>query len=106
MNPRQQKGLEIATGYRIRESGKGFLVPSQSGQGTYLVTLKEAIATCTCPDFEIRRQRCKHIYAVEYSLTREEQPDGATVVTRTTRVTYRQNWPVYNAARPTSANIF
>jgi transposase len=99
MNPRQQKGLEIATGYRIRESAKGFLVPSQSGQGTYLVTLKEATATCTCPDFELRRQRCKHIYAVEYSLTREQQPDGATVVTQTTRVTYRQNWPVYNAVQ-------
>jgi transposase len=99
MNPRQQKGLEIATGYRIRESAKGFLVPSQSGPGTYLVTLKEAVATCTCPDFELRRQRCKHIYAVEYTLTRQQQPDGATVVTRTTRVTYRQDWPVYNAAQ-------
>jgi transposase len=99
MNPRQQKGLEIATGYRIRESAKGFLVPSQSGQGTYLVTLREAAASCTCPDFELRRQRCKHIYAVEYTLTREQQPDGATVLTRTTRITYRQDWPVYNAAQ-------
>jgi transposase len=99
MNPRQQKGLEIATGYRIRESAKGFIVPSQSGQGTYTVTLRETTATCTCPDFELRRQRCKHIYAVEYTLTREQQPDGATVVTRTTRVTYRQNWPVYNAVQ-------
>jgi len=99
MNPRQQKGLEIATGDRIRESAKGFIVPSQSGQGTYLVTLTEAAATCTCPDFELRHQRCKHIYAVEYTLTRQEQPDGATVVTQTTRVTYRQDWPVYNAAQ-------
>jgi SWIM zinc finger len=99
MNPRQQKGLEIATGYCIRESAKGFIVPSQSGQGTYLVTLKEAAETCTCPDFELRRQRCKHIYAVENTLTRQQQPDGATVVTRTTRVTYRQDWPVYNAAQ-------
>jgi transposase len=99
VNPRQQKGVEIATGYRIQESAKGFIVPSQSGQGSYLVTLKEAAATCTCPDFELRRQRCKHIYAVEYSLTRQQQPDGSTVVTRTTRVTYRQDWPVYNAAQ-------
>ena len=40
MNPRQQKELEIATGYRIRESAKGFLVPYQSGQGAYVVTFK------------------------------------------------------------------
>jgi hypothetical protein len=99
LNPRQQKGLEIAIGCRIQESPKGFIVPSQSGQGSYLVTLKEAAATYTCPDFELRRQRCKHIYAVEYTLTREQQPDGATVVTQTTRVTYRQDWPLYNAAQ-------
>ena len=99
MHPRQQKGLEIASGYRIRESAKGFLVPSQSGQGTYIVTLRETAATCTCPDFALRRQRYKHIYAVEYTLTREQQPDGATVVTQTTRLTYRQNWPVYNAVQ-------
>jgi transposase len=99
MNPRQQKGLEIARGYRIQKSKKGFMVPSQSGQGAYLVTLNGATSTCTCPDFEIRQQQCKHIYAVEYTLTREHQPDGATVVTQTTRVTYRQDWPVYNAAQ-------
>jgi hypothetical protein len=99
MNPRQQKGLEIATGYRIKESAKGFMVPSQSGQGPYLVTLNETAASCTCPDFELRHQRRKHIYAVEYTLTREQQPDGTTVLTRTTRATYRQDWPVYNAAQ-------
>jgi hypothetical protein len=31
------KELEIARGYRIQKSAKGFIVPSQSGQGTYLV---------------------------------------------------------------------
>src|SRR5919205_747034 len=99
MNPRQQNGLAIARGYSIRESAKGFIVPSQSGQGTYLVTLKEASATCTCPDFELRHQRCKHIYAAEFTLTREHQADGATVVTHPPRVPYRQDWPVYKAAQ-------
>ena len=84
MNPRQQRGVEIARGYRIEKSAKGFMVPSQSGPGTYLVTRNGETSTCTCPDFEIRRQRCKHIYAVEYTLTREQHPEGATVVTQTT----------------------
>jgi transposase len=74
--------------------------------GTYLVTLNETDATCTCQDFEMRRRRCKHIYAVEHTLTREQQPDGATVVTRTTRVTYRQNWPVYNAVQTNERGHF
>jgi hypothetical protein len=99
VNPRQQKGFEIAPGDRMQESTKGFIVPSPSGQGTDLVTIDAAAATCTCPDFELRHQRCKHLYAVEDSLTRAQQPDGATVVTRTTRITYRQDWPVYNAAQ-------
>jgi hypothetical protein len=99
MNPRQQKGLDIATGYRVRESAKGFMLPSQSGQGIYLLSIQRADATCTCPDFELGHQRCKHIYAVEYSLTREQQLNGATVVTQTTHVTYWQDWPVYNAVQ-------
>jgi transposase len=84
--------------FRIRQNQARRPKISLSGQ-LCLVTLKEAAATCTCPDFELRRQRCKHIYAVEYTLTREQQPDGATAVTQTTRITYRQDWPVYNAAQ-------
>jgi transposase len=43
--------------------------------------------------------KCKHIYAVEYSVRRETRPDGTTTVTKTVRVTYGQNWPAYNAAQ-------
>jgi len=46
--------------------------------------------------------RCKHIFAVEYTIEREQTSDGASVVTETvkvTRKTYRQNWPAYNAAQ-------
>jgi transposase len=57
---------------------------------------------CTCPDYEFRNARCKHIVAVEYVLMREQTPDGRTVVTETikvTRKTYSQDWKAYNAAQ-------
>jgi hypothetical protein len=58
--------------------------------------------TCTCPDFEIRRKRCKHVFAVEFCRAVETAPDGSQVVTESvklTRKTYTENWPAYNAAQ-------
>ena len=48
---------------------KGFwLVPSQSSQGRYRV-LDGDHPTCSCPDYENRGEKCKHIFAVEYIVT-------------------------------------
>ena len=54
---------------------------------------------CSCPDFELRGQTCKHGYAVEFVIRRETAPDGTVTETRAARVTYAQNWPAYNAAQ-------
>ncbi|MDQ3692286.1 MAG: transposase [Chloroflexota bacterium] len=81
-------------------------MPSQSGKGTYRVKLGAPHPTCTCPDHQVRRVKCKRIRAVEISLRREERPDGTTVVTKTTRVTYKQNWPAYNKAQTLETERF
>lgn len=100
MDARQQRGLEIAATVRLRRKGSAWMVPSQTGNGDiYTVDLKGDDSTCSCPDHETRRVKCKHIYAVEFSSRRETLPDGTTSVTNTMRVTYRQNWPAYNAAQ-------
>lgn len=99
MDAREQKGLEIAALSKIAKAQNGYLVPSQSSKGTYVVNLDGAGSSCTCPDFEARRLPCKHIYAVEFTIRREERPDGTTIVTKTMRVTYGQNWPAYNEAQ-------
>src|SRR6185503_11582811 len=100
MDARQEKGLILAKGAR-QIAGSTWTVPSQSNEtGAYLVDAEKA--TCTCPDFELRRQRCKHLFAVEFSRTVETKPDGTQVVTesvKVTRKTYTQNWPAYNAAQ-------
>lgn len=110
MNPRQQKGLQIATTLRIVQKSDGWFVPSQTLSGRYTVTRGDDGFTCTCPDFELRHMRCKHGYAVEFYLKRETttSPDGAITVTETraARVTYPQNWPAYNAAQCAEKELF
>src|SRR5947207_177052 len=65
---------------------------------------------CTCPDFELRRDFCKHILAVQLVVKREQNADGSTTVTETITVskrkTYKQKWPEYNAAQTTEKDHF
>lgn len=99
---REIKALQIAAKSKLTRKGKVWLVPSQAGHGEYQVRPDPQTPRCTCPDFEFRNARCKHIVAVEYVLMREHKPDGSTVVTETvkvTRQTYTQNWGAYNAAQ-------
>ena len=105
-NPREQRGMQIAATQRLRRKGDVWAVPSQSGDDSYTVNLDGDTPHCTCPDHTMRQVKCKHIYAVEYTLRRETKPDGTTTVTKTVRVTYRQNWPAYNAAQSHEAERF
>lgn len=114
---RKQRGLEIAARCRVVRHGQGWVVPSQSGSGRYTVTGLTSGASievphCTCPDYETRMLKCKHIFAVEYVIQRETNADGSTTVTETLRVTktvkrtYPQNWPAYNAAQTHEGDHF
>jgi transposase len=113
MDAREQRGIEIAKVARIDPKGDGtWLVPSMSGNGRYVVN--PVAATCTCPDFESRGCKCKHLYAVEYSAKREttRNADGTTTVTDTVeikatkKVTYAQDWPAYNEAQTNEQDQF
>jgi hypothetical protein len=88
MEAREQRGLEIAATVKLQQKDSVWVVPSQAGKGvSYTVDLKGDAPTCSCPDHEARRMKCKHIYAVEFSDRRETRPDGTTTVTKTVRVT-------------------
>ena len=96
---RQQRGMAIAALVPVVKNKLGYKVPSQSGSGSYVVNIDNGEPFCTCPDFERRQEPCKHVYAVEFIVRREERPDGTTVETKAMRVTYQQGWPAYNAAQ-------
>jgi putative transposase len=71
INPRQQKGLTIAQlqGMVIRIDENTYKVKSQSSNNQYDVISTEAGWSCSCPDFVYNKQKCKHAFGVEISLT-------------------------------------
>lgn len=109
---RQQRGMEMAAMLPIQKTRKGmWVVPSQTGQGQYRVILSGEKPTCSCPDFELRGLKCKHQFAVEYVIKREQNADGTVTETRSMTVTqqrktYPQNWKVYNEAQTNEQDRF
>lgn len=105
LSEREQKAVAIATHTQlVRNPNNTWLVPSQSGAKKYTVNPDPESLFCDCPDFEYRRTRCKHIFAVEIVLQREVtvSNDGQTqTVTETVTVKkkYTQSWPEYNKAQ-------
>jgi transposase len=101
MDMRELRGLDIAARCRIEYREGHWIVPSQSGNGTYRVLLAPGGDTCTCEDFSLRREPCKHVHAAR--LVRERDHGGKSpafdmdVVSK--RPTYKQDWTAYNLAQ-------
>ena len=100
---REERALAIAATTKLTKHGDTWLVPSQSVRGAkYTVNPDPNDPQCSCPDFECRKLRCKHIYAVEYTIKREYTDDGQTQTfteTVTVKKTYAQDWRSYNRAQ-------
>jgi len=102
MSEREEKALQIAAKSKLTRKGDTWLVPSQAGPKKYTVDPNPQSPSCTCPDFEARQLRCKHIFAVEIVIEREYTDDGETqTVTETVTIkrSYKQEWPAYNKAQ-------
>src|SRR4051812_12834208 len=83
VDARRQRGMEIAATCPITRKGGAWSVPSMSGNGRYTVNADASAPHCTCPDYETRGCKCKHIFAVEFVMKREtvNHSDGTTTVT-------------------------
>jgi putative transposase len=64
------RGQEIAKheGQVTRLDAERYQVGSQSGHGLYAVAKRDGVWDCSCPDHIYRDAKCKHIWAVEFSL--------------------------------------
>lgn len=109
MEPREQRGLVIAALAKITPKNGLWVVPSQTHPDKrYLVNPFQR--TCTCPD-HADGHKCKHIFAVEFTIKREMNADGSITETATLTVggekkTYSQNWSAYNLAQTTEKHRF
>lgn len=111
LNVRELRGLDIANRYTLKEENGFWFVPSSSGKSTrYKVCLKSQ--KCTCPDHEIRRQKCKHIFAAEYyfekDFLKDLTADEITIpqVYVPPRKTYSQDWISYDKAQRSEKSEF
>ena len=102
---RQLRGMAIAARVKIEKNKLGYKVPSQSGSHSYIVNVGDD-PFCTCPDFERRDQPCKHVYAVDFTIQREECPEDSPTTPGEYRVTYGQNWSAYNASQVYEQELF
>ncbi len=98
---RQERGKLLSLDRRIKKiAGTTWAVPSQSNDGAYLVNT--LAGSCSCPDHETRRCKCKHMWAVEIVQSVETTADGSKIVTesiKVTRKTYSQDWANYTEAQ-------
>ena len=106
MELRKQRGYEIAKTSRIEKTDKGWKVPSQSGGGHYIVISNGFGAECNCPDHELRKCKCKNIWAVELIVTKQIYQDGNVTITKTIRKTYSQDWKNYNLSQQREKELF
>jgi putative transposase len=81
---RKQKGQEIAqiNGHVKRIDEHRYKVKSQSNGDEYDVLNTELGFTCSCCDHIFRGVKCKHIYAVEFSLAVRKQVESNIIIIR------------------------
>ena len=108
LEARKVRGFEIAQAGQIKKNGNSWLVPSQSNGTSYNVEFSEFEHkhSCDCPDYQYRRIKCKHIFAVEVIVTQEIDEQGVITETVTKKLSYTQNWTAYNQAQTQQKELF
>jgi transposase len=102
MDMRELKGLEIAARAKIAFVDGAWLVPSQTNASQkYRVTLNPV--GCTCDDFQLRQQPCKHVHAARLVQERDHggQAPKIDVDAVPKKPTYKQDWRAYTLAQTT-----
>lgn len=104
---REDRAKELLKVYDIVETQKGWKVPSQTEENkSYLVEFDGHEPHCNCPDCQMRNNKCKHIFAVEFYLRKAINEKGELTDVKGVRVTYAQNWSAYNKAQTNEKLLF
>lgn len=104
---REQRGQVLLKSVKIVKTPNGWRVPSQHGNGrTYLVKYSKHEPKCSCPDCTMRRNKCKHIFAVEFFIKQEINEEGKLKQTKGVKISYAQQWKAYDNAQTNEKLIF
>ncbi len=98
---REQRGKLLYRSVLIQKTAEGkWRVSSQSIAGKqYLVTFRHHEPKCSCPDCSMRKQKCKHIWAVEFYLKQEIDKEGKLTEKKGVKITYEQKWKAYDKSQ-------
>ncbi len=108
MDLKELKGLELAARAKITFDGAAWTVPSQTSTGaSYRVILSPALS-CTCEDFSLTNNACKHVHAARLVRERLGVEDAPKIDTNEVpkRKTYSQCWSAYNGAQANEKDHF
>lgn len=103
---REERGKLIFQNGSVAEKGNLWLVGSQSSYQTYKIKFDGENPVCNCPDCELRKTKCKHIFAVEFYIRQQIDEQGRITETRGVKVTYAQNWSAYNKSQTNEKIVF
>jgi transposase len=109
MTPREERGLIIAALCKLNRTAEGWIVPSQTNPDKKY-RVDPGKGSCTCPDCQEAGFKCKHQFAVEFTIKRELGSDGSVIETRSVtfaeKKSYTQDWSAYNLAQTTEKHRF
>jgi len=104
---REERGKLIFENGRIRQKDNYWVVGSQTSFKAYKVSFNGHEPKCTCPDCQLRKGKCKHIFAVELYIKRQIDEEGKITETRGINIKqYSQKWSAYNKSQTNEKLIF
>lgn len=103
---REERGKLIFERGRIAKKNDYWMVGSQTSFKVYKVKFNGHEPTCTCADCQLRKGKCKHIFAVEFFIKKQIDEEGKITTTKGVRVTYTQKWSAYNKSQTNEKLVF
>ncbi|PJC44420.1 transposase, partial [Candidatus Pacearchaeota archaeon CG_4_9_14_0_2_um_filter_39_13] len=104
---REQRGKLIFERGRIAKKNNFWVVGSQTSFKVYKVSFNGHTPVCNCPDCQLRKDKCKHIFAVELYIKRQINKEGKLTETRGINIKqYSQKWSAYNKSQTNEKLIF
>lgn len=105
---REERGKLLCNSVRIEKTAENiWRVGSQTNPSKeYKVKFRGHNPHCNCPDCQISKVKCKHIYAVEFYIKMQIDEEGKLTETRGVKISYAQDWKAYDKSQTSEKLVF